>query len=379
MKLFELEKLNESNEDDQVQQSEDYFKMLYDSNPLSLLIYDPSNFRVLDINQTAIEKYGYTRREFLKMKIHQLHDKSNWEALERDVENIINDSEFEPYKEWNHLTKEGEEIRVEISACTIPFGGKQAIVQITDVTEKRKLQEYLQRSDEKYQKIIENIELGLLEVDLDDRITKVYPKFSELTGYHPNELVGLVASEVLDSDSEVDIENEIANRRRGSQECMRLRSKRRMVNLHGCWCRVIPVFNEDNEIVGTIRIHVDISERKDMEQDLIESKLIAEQNAAIKEEFLARMSHEMRTPLNGIVGLNYLLRDTTLNDAQLNYLIRIKKSSDHLLNIINDILDFSKLEAGKLEVDSIPFDLVAIIDQAKSALMYNAESKGIYF
>ena len=140
-----------------------------------------------------------------------------------------------------------------------------------------------------------------------------------------------------------------------------------------------PVFNEDNEIVGTIRIHVDISERKDMEQDLIESKLIAEQNAAIKEEFLARMSHEMRTPLNGIVGLNYLLRDTTLNDAQLNYLDSIKKSSDHLLNIINDILDFSKLEAGKLEVDSIPFDLVAIIDQAKSALMYNAESKGIYF
>ena len=104
LKLFELEKLNEANEDDQVQQSEDYFKMLYDSNPLSLLIYDPSNFRVLDINQTAIEKYGYTRREFLKMKIHQLHDKSNWEALERDVENIINDSEFEPYKEWNHLT-----------------------------------------------------------------------------------------------------------------------------------------------------------------------------------------------------------------------------------------------------------------------------------
>ena len=91
------------------------------------------------------------------------------------------------------------------------------------------------------------------------------------------------------------------------------------------------------------------------------------------------MSHEMRTPLNGIVGLNYLLRDTTLNDAQLNYLDSIKKSSDHLLNIINDILDFSKLEAGKLEVDSIPFDLVAIIDQAKSALMYNAESKGIYF
>lgn len=380
LKLFELEKLNEANDDDQVQQSEDYFKMLYDSNPLSLLIYDPANFRVLDINQTAIEKYGYTRREFLKMKIHQLHDKSNWEALERDVENIINDSEFEPYKEWNHLTKEGEEIRVEISACTIPFGGKQArLVQITDVTEKRKLQEYLQRSDEKYQKIIENIELGLLEVDLDDRITKVYPKFSELTGYHPNELVGLVASEVLDSDSEVDIENEIANRREGKSGVYEVKIKKK--NGEFAWVLVsgTPVFNEDNEIVGTIRIHVDISERKDMEQDLIESKLIAEQNAAIKEEFLARMSHEMRTPLNGIVGLNYLLRDTTLNDAQLNYLDSIKKSSDHLLNIINDILDFSKLEAGKLEVDSIPFDLVAIIDQAKSALMYNAESKGIYF
>jgi signal transduction histidine kinase len=103
-----------------------------------------------------------------------------------------------------------------------------------------------------------------------------------------------------------------------------------------------PVFNEDNVIVGSIGIHVDITERKNMEQDLIDSKLVAEQNAAIKEEFLARMSHEMRTPLNGIVGLNYLLRDTKLDSTQLNYLNSIRKSSDHLLNIINDILEFSK-------------------------------------
>jgi two-component system, sensor histidine kinase len=381
LKLFELEKLNEENQGNQNQSNEDYFKMLYDSNPLALLIYDPATYHILDVNQTAIEKYGYSRKEFLKLKIHKLHDKANWEALERDVENIVNDTEFEPYKEWIHLTKEGEQIIVEISACTIPYNRKKArLVQITDVSQKIKLQEYLQRSDEKYQKIIENIELGLLEVDLDDRITKVYPKFSELTGYGSNELIGLVASEILIySDSEADIENEIANRREGKSSVYEVKIKKK--NGEFAWVLVsgTPVFNEDNVIVGSIGIHVDITERKNMEQDLIDSKQVAEQNAAIKEEFLARMSHEMRTPLNGIVGLNYLLRDTNLDSAQLDYLDSIRKSSDHLLNIINDILDFSKLEAGKLEVDSIPFNVESIIDQAKSALLYNAESKGIYF
>ncbi|MBT6029012.1 MAG: PAS domain S-box protein [Crocinitomicaceae bacterium] len=381
LRLFDLEKLNEQTQDHHTQQKEDYFKMLYDNNPLALLIYNPSTYRILDVNQTAIEKYGYSRSEFVKLKIHDLHPKNQWNSLEKDVENIINDSEFEASREWDHITKDGENIIVDIQACTIPYGTRRVrLVQITDVSEKVKLQEYVVRSDEKYQKIIENIELGLLEVDLDDRITKVYPKFSEMTGYGANELIGLVASEVLIfGDSEVDFEHEIAKRREGKSSVYEVK----IIKKNGDYAWVLvsgtPVFNEDNEIIGSIGIHVDITDRKNMEQDLIDAKLTAEQNAAIKEEFLARMSHEMRTPLNGIVGLNYLLRDTSLDETQLKYIDSIKKSSDHLLNIINDILDFSKLEAGKLEVDSIPFNIETILDQTKSALLYSAESKGVYF
>lgn len=381
LRLFDLEKLNEQTQDHHTQQKEDYFKMLYDNNPLALLIYNPNTYRILDVNQTAIEKYGYSRSEFVKLKIHDLHPKNQWDSLEKDVDNIINDSEFEASREWDHITKDGESIIVDIQACTIPYGNRKVrLVQITDVSEKVKLQEYVVRSDEKYQKIIENIELGLLEVDLDDRITKVYPKFSEMTGYGSNELIGLVASEVLIfGDSEVDFEHEIAKRREGKSSVYEVK----IIKKNGDYAWVLvsgtPVFNEDNEIIGSIGIHVDITDRKIMEQDLMESKLTAEQNAAIKEEFLARMSHEMRTPLNGIVGLNYLLRDTSLDETQLKYIDSIKKSSDHLLNIINDILDFSKLEAGKLEVDSIPFNIETILDQTKSALLYSAESKGVYF
>ena len=381
LRLFDLEKLNEQTQDHHTKQKEDYFKMLYDNNPLALLIYNPSTYRIIDVNQTAIEKYGYSRSEFVKLKIHDLHPQKAWVSLEKDVENIINDSEFEASREWNHITKDGENIIVDIQACTVPYGARKVrLVQITDVSEKIKLQEYVVRSDEKYQKIIENIELGLLEVDLDDRITKVYPKFSELTGYGANELIGLVASEILIfGESEVDFEHEIAKRREGKSSVYEVK----IIKKNGDYAWVLvsgtPVFNEDNEIIGSIGIHVDITDRKIMEQDLIEAKLTAEQNAAIKEEFLARMSHEMRTPLNGIVGLNYLLRDTSLDETQLKYIDSVKKSSDHLLNIINDILDFSKLEAGKLEVDSIPFNVETILDQTKSALLYSAESKGVYF
>lgn len=122
-----------------------------------------------------------------------------------------------------------------------------------------------------------------------------------------------------------------------------------------------PVFDEhDNlfKIEGTL---LDITEKRDKQKALDEKKA-AEAATRAKSEFLANMSHEIRTPMNGILGMVDLIKDTPMNEEQSHYIETIHSSGNALLNIINDILDYSKIEAGKLEVERVDFDLPSLLD-----------------
>lgn len=118
---------------------------------------------------------------------------------------------------------------------------------------------------------------------------------------------------------------------------------------------------------------LDTIEIQNIELDLARKK--AQEANKIKSEFLANTSHEIRTPINGILGFSNLLLKTALTPQQREYLRTINYSSQGLLTVINDILDFSRLEAGKLRLDHIPFNLRQIIDESIQAMAPSAHSK----
>jgi PAS domain S-box-containing protein len=135
--------------------------------------------------------------------------------------------------------------------------------------------------------------------------------------------------------------------------------------------------DHSGKAVRMVGVMMDISRRKRTEQELQQSKEAAEAASRSKSEFLANMSHEIRTPLNGVMGMTDLALETELTSEQREYLETVKLSADSLLTVINDILDFSKMEAGKIELEVLDFNLRDCVETTLKTLALRADEKNL--
>jgi two-component system, sensor histidine kinase and response regulator len=144
------------------------------------------------------------------------------------------------------------------------------------------------------------------------------------------------------------------------------------------WVRVAGEVECENgvpvRIVGAIQ---DITERCKLEHRLRDAIAIADKASKSKSEFLANMSHEIRTPLNAVIGLGYLLEQTSLSEDQRQFLSKIQFAGRALLGVVNNVLDLSKIEAGEMSLEDQPFDLIELVRDVSQMLLPQAAEKGI--
>ncbi|OEU69887.1 MAG: hypothetical protein BA863_06840 [Desulfovibrio sp. S3730MH75] len=145
------------------------------------------------------------------------------------------------------------------------------------------------------------------------------------------------------------------------------------------WGVACPLRDGSGKIYGSIECMRNVTDRRNVAQELNRAKLSAEAATRAKSEFLANMSHEIRTPMNSIIGLGYLVLSSHLDGTQRDTLEKMMSAADSLLSIIEDILDFSKIEAGKLVLEHADFQLDAVLNKLCNVVAVKAGQKGLDF
>ncbi|PRY12036.1 PAS domain S-box-containing protein [Pontibacter ummariensis] len=247
-----------------------------------------------------------------------------------------------------------------------------------DITIRRRTQEALKNSEKKYRDLINYSQAFICTHDIHGIILGVNPYMVNSMGYTAEEMIGRSLKDFFPESHQENMDvylrqfqgNNVVD---GVLTILNKEKEKRYLYYQNY------KVEEPQMAPYIIGIAQDITDRMLAEQQLKKAKEAAEESARVKENFLANMSHEIRTPMNGILGMAGLLRKTPLDEVQKNYLGIIHQSADNLLVVINDILDIAKIEAGKLELEEIPFNLTDAVKAAYQTLIYKAEEKEIAY
>ncbi len=253
--------------------------------------------------------------------------------------------------------------------------------EIIDLVDQLKIKnKQISLQEEKHRNIIKNMNMGLIEVDNDDILQFANQTFCDMSGYSLEELIGNRPTDlILEKDKRHIIDEKIVTRKNGISDGFEIEIVKKNGENRFWFISGAPNINDNGECIGSIGVHIDITQQKLLEQELENAKIVAEQASKTKEMFLANMSHEIRTPLNVLIGMIRLIEKETLNDTIQNYITQSKGAANHLLSILNDILDMSKIESGKMKINTLSMDIYALQKSIESIFKPSIINKGIVF
>ncbi len=374
------------NRSKQLAESEEQYRSLVERSADIFFNVDEDGFFSY-MNETGLSRFGYKADEIIGSKYVKFVPPEYKDRVYEYYTKLREDKVESDYYEFPILSKDGVQFWMgqNVTLMFDKAGSPYYSAVARDITrrkktetELKKAQVALSKSEVKYRSVIENMELGLLEVDLDGVIIKSYDRFNEMLGYQKGELEGKIAYDVLTAPGHEEIiRRQEQNRIKGESGVYEMKIKRK--DGTSIWVLIsgTPYSDESGKIVGTVGIHYDITKRKLLSEQLKIAKEQAVKAQLAEKQFLANMSHEIRTPLNAIIGMSHLMIDTRLDEEQREYLSILSNSANMLKNLISDILDMSKIDAGTLELQSKIFNMSEDIENLVKTFRLKTEEKGV--
>ncbi len=353
------DKLARKQSEEALKESEERFRNYIELAPEGIFLTDSSG-QFLMVNEAACRLTGYTPVELMEKNIRDLVFPEDLGTLHHNfnmVKETGQDSSEIPYR--SHDGKRGVWI-----VKSVKLGDDRFLGFTHDITIQKNAEEALRKSEIRFRELFENAPMAYQSLDKDGNYIDMNQALCDMLGYEAQEMMGTSFGNYWDQKhrdqfpgnfnclvTEGSIRAEVPLVSKGGEIITALLDGRTQTNNQG-------------NFVRTHCILVDISSRKKNEAELLAAKEKAEESDRLKTAFLNNISHEVRTPLNALMGFSNLLKDSATTPADQDYYLRIiNHSGERLVNVINDIISMAMLETGQEVVRESQFDLLDLMNE----------------
>ena len=328
--------------------SEKRFRTLFESHSVVMLLLEPDTGNIIDANYAAASFYGWPIEQLRMMRIQEIAT-----IKPEEVNTNLRKAHTSEQNQFlfRHQRHDKSFRDVEVFLSKIEIDGKEFLYSINhDVTDRKRAERYL-----------ENLHVFLLQqnpaiiiiTDPLGNIEYVNPAFTKITGYTSEEVRGanprILKSGLMPQEIYTNLWQTILS---GGVWSGEMQNKKKNGDLYWDKAVITAIINDEGVITNYLSVKIDITEQKKLFYELTSAKAKAEESNRFKTAFLANVSHEVRTPIHGILGFAELLQDPdVLKDEQLQYIRLIQQTGQRMLNLVNDLIDISRIEAGEVKLD----------------------------
>ena len=382
-------------------ESEEVYRNMIELSPDGIVVLDAKG-RILLCNTATYRISGYSKDEmmgkhFLKVGVIRVRDVPQYL---KQFNSHLRGKTVRSF-EFTFYHKDGTRRLVDVCTNLLKLGDKKLVqISIRDITERKRAEEALRESEEKYRTLVENATDFIYMIDADDRILSLTQSAARFLEKEPGELIGKKVFDMFPKEMAARFSKEFRLTFKTGRTLMA--DGKIDVGGREIWAstNLSPIRNDNSEVVAVMGVTRDITEQKRMERELQEkNEQLDAQNEALrlqsiemmaqqqelmekteevaranqlKSEFLANMSHELRTPLNTIIGFSQLMLNGVpgpVNKEQQQCLSDVLDSSRHLLSLINEVLDLSKIESGRMELKKETLTMTEVVESLARSMM----------